>query len=174
MQGPRFILAVLAAGMLALTLLLASCGLSPGARRADAPRAYASRADASRVVPPPVRGLVATLEDEVHDLPGERMAWATYWKLCWEDYPGARAYELQLLTGEGVSPKLRRQSERCVRLEVAKGENAKKLGLVNREVLLALQAGQLAYRVRAVLDEGRVSDWSSPVAAGEAAGTGAR
>jgi hypothetical protein len=155
--------------MAVLALLLASCGLPSGAPRADV-----LGADASRVVRPSVRGLVATLEDEVHELPGERMAWATYWKLCWEDYPGARTYELQTLTGEGASPKLRRQSERCLRLEVVKGENAKKLGFVNREVLLALQAGQLAYRVRAVLDEGRVSDWSSPVAAGKVTGRATR
>jgi hypothetical protein len=51
---------------------------------------------------PPVEGLVATLEDVVRDLPGERIAWATYWKLCWAAYPEVTAYELQTLTVEGA------------------------------------------------------------------------
>jgi hypothetical protein len=42
-----------------------------------------------QVVQPPVTGLVATLEDEMHDLPNARIAWSTYWKLCWSAYPGA-------------------------------------------------------------------------------------
>lgn len=166
LQGPRF---GLAAGMLALMLLPASCGLPSHPPRSGDPSAAAPAG-----VHPPVRGLVATLEDEVHDLPGERMAWATYWTLCWERYPGALAYELETLTGEGASPKLRRQREPCVRIEVVKGKNARQQGFVNREVLLALASGQLAYRVRAVLDNNRVSEWSPPVAVGEAAGTRAR
>lgn len=142
-----------AAATLVLMLLLTSCGLPSGALR---------------VAQPQVRGLVATLEDEVRDLPGERIAWATYWKLCWQSYPGAKGYELETLTGEGASPKLRRQSEPCLRIEAAAGENEKSRGLLNREVLLALQSGQLAYRVRAVLDGNRVSEWSPPLAVGEA------
>jgi hypothetical protein len=116
---------------------------------------------------PPVTGLVATLEDEVRELPGDRMAWSTYWKLCWDVYPQATAYELQVVTGEGSSPKLRRQSERCFRLQAAAGENEKSQGLVNRAMLLVLQAGQLAYRVRAVFSNGRVSAWSLAMAVGE-------
>jgi hypothetical protein len=96
-----------------------------------------------------------------------RLAWSTYWKLCWEEYPGATAYELQALTGEGGARKLRRQRERCFRIEAAKGENEKTQGLANRDLLLALQAGQLAYRVRAALNDHRVSAWSSPAAVGE-------
>jgi len=117
-------------------------------------------------VRPPVEGLVAMLEDEVRDLPGERIAWATYWKLCWAAYPGATAYELQALTSEGASRKLRRQSERCFRIETVKGENDKSRGLISRDLLLAVQTGQLAYRVRAVLDDHRVSAWSRPMAVG--------
>ena len=122
---------------------------------------------AQEVLPPPVEGLVARLEDEVRDLPAGRIGWTTYWQLCWAAYPGATAYELQTLTGEGSSRKLRRQGEPCLRLEAAKGENDRAQGLANRDMLLALQAGQLAYRVRAVLHDHRRSAWSPPLAVGE-------
>lgn len=116
---------------------------------------------------PPLEGIVATFEDEVQDLTGKRIAWSTYWKLCWQSYPGAKVYELQTVTGEGVSPKLRRQSDRCFRIQAAAGENQKSLGLFNRDAILSLQASQLSYRVRAVVDENRVSEWSAAMAVGE-------
>jgi len=103
----------------------------------------------------------------VRELPGDRIAWSTYWKLCWDVSPQATAYELQTVTSEGSSPKLRRQSERCFRLQAATGENEKSQGLVNRAMLLALHEGQLAYRVRAVFDNGQVSVWSLAMEAGK-------
>ncbi len=73
---------------------------------------------------PPVEGLSATLKDEVRNLPVDRIAWSTYWELCWEPYPGAEAYELETLTGEGeASGELRRQEENCFRIKAAAGEN---------------------------------------------------
>lgn len=111
-------------------------------------------------VAPPVQNLSATLEDEVHELPGEEIKWSTYWRLCWADYKGVSEYQLQALTSEGASDKLRRQSERCFRLEVAAGENPKTQGLLNRDLQLAMRSSELAYRVRAVLDDGQVSEWS--------------
>lgn len=126
-----------------------------------------SPSSAHKVVGSPVRGLVATLEDEVSELPGGRIRWSTYWKLCWERYQGAKAYELQSLTSEGISPKLHRQSDRCFRIEAAAGENEKSQGFVNRELLLALQSGQLAYRVRAILDKNHVSEWSPSISVGK-------
>ncbi len=118
------------------------------------------------VLPGPVTNLTATLEDEVQELGGERIKWSTYWKLCWEAPPGAISYELQTLTSEGRSDKLRRQTESCFRLEVAAGDNERGQGFVNREVMLALQAGQLAYRVRAVFAQGRVGEWSAAIPVG--------
>ena len=112
---------------------------------------------------PPVQHLVAKLEDEVHDLPSGRIEWSTYWRLCWDDYDGARAYDLQALTAEGASSKLEHQSDHYFRLEVAKGENLKTQGFVNRDLQLATQSSQLAYRVRAVLADGRASEWSKPL-----------
>ncbi len=151
LREPRFALFVVG---LVSALLLTSCG-SPS----RAPKA---------ALPPPT-GMVATLEDEVRDLPNGRIAWSTYWKLCWEKYPGAKAYELQTVTSEGTSPKLRRLSEPSFRIEVAAGENEKSEGFVNREIQLALQSGQLAYRVRAVLDDNRFSEWSPLMTVGAVA-----
>jgi len=125
-------------------------------------------------VKPPVSGLESTLEDVTQDLSGGRIRWSTYWRLCWTEYPGAQAYELQAQTIEGVASNLRRQTDRCFRLEVAGGENHKSQGLLNRELLLKLQSAQLAYRVRAVLDTNRFSEWSRGAAAGKKVATGSR
>lgn len=151
LQSNRFILP-LAALLLAL---LSSCE---------------TQSSAQQVIAPPVREIVATLEDEVRELPSKRIAWSTYWKLCWQSYPGAKAYELQTLTSEGGSPKLRRISDRCFRLQAAVGQNHKSQGLFNRKAILSLQASQLAYRVRAVLDDNLVSEWSPDIAVGTATG----
>ncbi len=129
---------------------------------------HSSSTAAPQVAPRTVSGLVTTLEDEVRDLPDGQIAWSTYWKLCWDEYPGAQGYELQTMTGEGRSPKLRRQSGRCFRLQAAAGENQKTAGLVNRELQLKLQEGQLGYRVRAVLADNRVSEWSVTMPVGKA------
>ncbi len=123
-----------------------------------------------QVIQPPVSGLVATLEDEVRELPNGRIAWSTYWRLCWAVYPAASMYELQPLTGEGAPKTLRRQRETCMRVQAAAGENEKARGLLNRDVQLSLQRGQLAYQVRAVLGGNRVSAWSRAVAVGETTG----
>jgi hypothetical protein len=144
-----------AAGAALAALALAACDSSSSeqGRRDDRPRA--------------VDGFVAKLEREVRRLPRGRMAWSTYWRLCWARYPGARAYELETLTGEGAPSDLRRQRGRCLRLEVAADENLRSEGFKGERIQLALAASQLAYRVRARLGDGRASRWSEPYAAGE-------
>lgn len=154
-QRLRF--ALLAVCVLAILL---GAGLLGGCSR--------SSTAAPQVAPRTVSGLLTTLEDEVRDLPDGQIAWSTYWKLCWDEYPGAQGYELQTMTGEGRSPKLRRQSGRCFRLQSAAGENQKSAGLVNRDLQLKLQEGQLGYRVRAVLADNRVSEWSVSMPVGKA------
>jgi hypothetical protein len=121
------------------------------------------KAEKQTTVSPPVQDLVATLEDEVQDLPGGEISWSTYWRLCWANYEEASEYELQALTSEGPSHKLRRQSERCFRLEVAAGENPKSEGLLKRDLQLAMRASELSYRVRAVFADGTASAWSQPL-----------
>jgi hypothetical protein len=142
-----------AAGAALAALALAACDSSD-----EEPRA-------SR--PPPVDGIVATLEREQRPLPHQRIAWSTHWRLCWARYPGARGYELETLTGEGAPSDPRRQRGRCLRLEVAADENRRSEGFKGERIQLALAASQLAYRVRAALGNGRVTPWSEPYAAGE-------
>ncbi len=119
-----------------------------------------------QVVQPPVTGLVSTLSDEVQELPAEFIRWSTYWQLCWEPYPEAKEYELQTVLMEGKSPKLKRQSDRCFRIQAASNENQKSQGLLNRDLILLMHKIQLGYRVRAVLDNNRVSEWSPVMAVG--------
>ncbi|MFB2771050.1 hypothetical protein ACE1AT_17420 [Pelatocladus sp. BLCC-F211] len=119
-----------------------------------------------QVVQPPVTGFVSTLSDEVEELPTQLIRWSTYWQLCWEPYPEAKEYELQTVLMEGKSPKLKRQSDRCFRLQVASNENQKSQGLLNRDLILLMHKIQLGYRVRAVLDSNRVSEWSQVMAVG--------
>lgn len=136
--------------------------------------ACGTKAEKQATVSPPVQNLTATLDDEVHDLPDGEIRWTTYWRLCWAKYEGAREYELQAVTPEGASPKLSRQSDTCFRLEVAGGKNPKAQGLLKRDLQLAVRSGELAYRVRAVLADGRASEWSQPVSIAKPAVNGAQ
>ncbi|WP_341530050.1 hypothetical protein WKK05_12540 [Nostoc sp. UHCC 0302] len=119
-----------------------------------------------QVVQAPVTGFVSTLSDEVEELPSDLIRWSTYWQLCWEPYPEAKEYELQTVLMEGKSPKLKRQSDRCFRIQAASNENQKSQGLLNRDLILLMHKIQLGYRVRAVLDDNRVSEWSQVMAVG--------
>jgi len=131
---------------------------------------YSLAADISsnqpQVVQPPITGLVSTLSDEVEELPSDIIRWSTYWQLCWEPYPEAKEYELQTVLMEGKSPKLKRQNDRCFRIQAASNENQKSQGLLNRDLILLMHKIQLGYRVRAVLDDNRVSEWSQVMAVG--------
>ena len=144
---------LLAGAALSLMLLQTACG---------------GYTNAQEIELPAVKNLVATLEDEVRDLGGNKIKWATHWKLCWDKYPEAVAYELQIVTGEGVRAKLRSQSGQCFSIKAAAGENERSQGLLNRELLLLMQSGQLGYRVRAVHEEGRTSRWSATMEVGKA------
>jgi hypothetical protein len=120
---------------------------------------------------PPVRGLTASLEDETQTLDGRRR-WSTYWRLCWTPYPNASGYELQTVTSEGRSPRLKVQTDRCYRLQVAAGFGE---GARGRDLQLQVQSSQLAFRVRAITSDGRRSAWSDTAPAGRtftAAGPG--
>lgn len=157
-QGGQTFLALL--GSLSL---LAGSGCRENEASGDtkpAVEAPAGAAAALAALPPPVTGIRTALRDTVANLPGGQIAWSTYWQLCWAPYAGAQAYELQVSTAEGTSPKLRRRLDSCFRLQVATGQNAKAQGLLDRERLLDLQAGQLSFRVRAVLGPAAFSEWS--------------
>lgn len=78
-----------------------------------------------------INGFVITITDEVHNLHERRIKWKTYWTLCWNGYPQAVAYQIETMTGEGKSPQLIMQQQKCKRIEIASGENKATLGLVN-------------------------------------------
>ncbi|RCJ21672.1 hypothetical protein A6S26_23140 [Nostoc sp. ATCC 43529] len=141
-------------------------GSSIAAQQVAQPRSIDITSNQPQLVQPPITGLVSTLSDEVEELPAELIRWSTYWQLCWEPYPEAKEYELQAVLMEGKSPKLKRQSDRCFRIQAASNENEKSQGLLNRELILLMHKIQLGYRVRAVLDNNRVSEWSPVMAVG--------
>jgi hypothetical protein len=120
-------------------------------------------AESARANLPPITQVTTSLEDEVEDIANGQINWSTYWKLCWEAYPEAETYEIQTSTSEGVSPKLKKQKDTCYRIQIATGTNNKDLGMFNRDKLIKLQMGQLSYRIRAVLKNGNVSEWSASV-----------
>ena len=109
---------------------------------------------------PLVKHITTALEDKTEEMPGGDISWSTYWKLSWDAYPGAEAYELKVITMEGSSPRLRRQAGTSYRLQIAAGRNPKAQGLLNRKKLIDLQMGQLSYQVRAVLPDHQYSAWS--------------
>ena len=116
--------------------------------------------------PSEMNGFIVVLEDEVRDMPNSRIKWNTHWTLCWDEFSNALAYQIETMTGEGKSPHLITQQHKCKRIEVASGENKASLGLVSRDLQIALQSGQLAYRVRAVLPGEHNSPWSAYFAVG--------
>ena len=69
------------------------------------------------------------------------------------------------MTSEGSGTSLRQLEGMCLKLEVARGENDKGAGMPGRDTQLA-EAAALAYRVRAVHDDGTVTPWSVPIPAG--------
>lgn len=140
----------------AVTAVLALALIAPACGHAAPPGVE------PQVTGPPPQHLVVRLEDERHPLADGRVAWRTWWELCWDPYPGARSYEVQVVTGEGVSPRLREQTDRCIRTEAAAGEDSPEALEAKRTTLLVLQEGQLADQVRAVTADDRRSEWTPP------------
>lgn len=101
-------------------------------------------------------------------------SWRTTWMLCWDASPGAVAYEIKTVTGEGASPKLRRQTDRCLRIEAAAGDGPAAERPARRAAQLAAQQGQLAIQVRGVPAHGPAGEWSPAVAVGSEGAAAAR
>lgn len=149
--------------MVRLLQALQVAGMACGLSACSAPSSGGGAPDL-----PPVIGLAASLEDERRPLDGGRLRWSTYWRLTWTPYAEAKEYEVQTVTSEGRSPKLRTLAIPEYRLQVAAGENPAAMGLQGRNVQLEMQGAQLAFRVRAILADGRRSAWSEAAAAGRA------
>ena len=151
----------------AALLLAASCSPAPAP-----PPGTASEEATPTPTPKPQRpkltGLRATLEDEVLDMPDGQLQWRTFWVLSWDEFPGAESYDLQVITAEGRSPKLRSLTEPRYRIEAAKGLNPKADGFVKRDIQLALHAGQLGVTVRAHFPGDRAGAWSETFDVGTA------
>lgn len=116
---------------------------------------------------PAPEGMHAQLQDVVRPAGAGRIAWQTFWKLCWTPVAGAKGYELKRMTSEGAPRQHQRVAGPCWRVEVAAGENARAQGLYRRDLMLQLQAAQASLRVRAAFGQGRVSAWSAEHAVGE-------
>ncbi len=143
--------------LLALTVTLAGCSSGPAA----APPSPAPE----RGSPP--RLLSATVQDAVVPREDGRIAWTTTWRACF----GAGAdtdvalWQTQVVTTEGTAPEVTDLTDGCIDLDVATGVDAADAGMPSREIQLS-DAQALAYRVRALLDDGTTTPWTEPVRVG--------
>ena len=99
---------------------------------------------------------------------GERVTWSSTWTLCWDPFPGAVAYEVQAMTSESASTRIKRVDGPCFSVELAAGDDLAQEVIEKRDVQLAVQRSHLAYRVRATLGGDIVTTWSPAIDAGPA------
>jgi hypothetical protein len=95
-----------------------------------------------------------------------RVSWAATWTLCWDPMPGAIGYDVQAMTSESASPRLKRVEAPCFSVELAAGEDLPADLPGKRDVQLSMQRSQLAYRVRADFGRNVVGSWSQAIDAG--------
>jgi len=108
----------------------------------------------------------ARLDDKTTPKPNGRTSWSTIWRVCFKpDRADTTRMEAQAVTPEGSGTSLRKLVNRCLELEVARGENDAGAGRPGRDTQLA-EAAALAYRVRAVHQDGTVTPWTAPIPAG--------
>lgn len=157
---------LIAAGLLAGLLAFPAGAAGPHSHRHHAgdDAAVADR-------PPPPAGFVRTLEDETRAAAPGRVAWSTYWKLCWDPVATARHYEIRLVTSEGAPRTPKHLVATCYRIEAAAGENPVGEGMPKRELMLSMQAAQAALQVRAVFADGRATAWSTEQPIGDLRGS---
>jgi len=151
---------VLLAGLGLVGLLPAGCSTpaSPGRSQTSPTRPVQAGS--------PVEMVEARLQDRTTPLPNRRISWSTTWRVCFApDRADTTRMEAQAVTSEGAGTSLRQLEGRCLKLEVARGENDKGAGMSGRDTQLA-EAAALAYRVRAVHGDGSVSPWTKPIPAG--------
>ena len=114
----------------------------------------------------PVEVVEALLNDEMTTEQNGRVSWTTTWRACFEQYGGnTTRFEAQAVTTEGSGTSLRELDGQCLELDIASGVNDAAAGMLGRDIQLA-EASTLAYRVRAVLDDGTVTPWTDPVRVG--------
>ena len=107
----------------------------------------------------------ATLTDDVDPAAG---TWSTAWEACFAALTGEgdlERWEVQVITAEGVSPRVQRLPGQCLELLLAQGQGTTPHDAPARVAALA-DAASLAYRARGVRADGTVTPWTDPVAAG--------
>ena len=151
---------VLLAGLSLACLLPAGCSSPAGPRPSQASQSQSVEAGS------PLEMVEARVDDKVTPAPNGRIAWSTTWRICFApDRVDTAQMEAQAVTSEGSGTSLRQLEGKCLKLEVARGENDKGAGMFGRDTQLA-QAGALAYRIRAVHGDGTVTPWTKPIPAG--------
>ncbi|WP_104126563.1 hypothetical protein [Cryobacterium sp. Y57] len=114
----------------------------------------------------PVEVVEAVLNDEMTAEQNGRISWTTTWRACFErDGGNTTRFEAQAVTTEGAGTSLRKMDGQCLELDIASGVNDAAAGMLGRDIQLA-EASTLAYRVRAVLDDGAVTPWTEPIRVG--------
>ncbi len=113
-----------------------------------------------------VTNLRVALSTVTTPVPSGLVSWTTTWTLCWDPLPGAIAYDIQAMTSESASARLRRSVSPCFMVDVAAGEDLETEVAAKRDTQVAMQRAQIAYRVRADLGSNVVSTWSPAIDAG--------
>ena len=106
----------------------------------------------------------ASVADDVDVTAG---TWSTTWTACFSSGTGDAEmdhWEVQAVTSEGTSPRIRTLDRDCVELQLAQGSGSPE-GDPGRLAALS-DAADLAYRARGVREDGTVTPWTDPVPAG--------
>lgn len=141
-------------------LLFAGC--SSPATTLQSKTSSTERVEAGR----PVQVVKAMLDDTTKPEQGGKTSWSTTWRVCFKpDRADVTRLEAQAVTTEGSGTSLRELKGNCLELVVARGQGNVEAGMPGRDAQLA-EAAALAYRVRAVHDDGTVTPWTEPIPAG--------
>ncbi|MSQ43018.1 MAG: hypothetical protein EXR45_02230 [Chloroflexi bacterium] len=114
-----------------------------------------------------IAGFTTSVKSTFAPLGSGLVKWRADWSLCWDRTPNAIGYDITVLTSEGISPRLRRQTTTCLVVEVAAGEHPPDRIEREQGIQMSIQRSQLSYRVRAALPNSQVGEWSREVSAGE-------
>ena len=145
--------------------LLAVCSTPPGAGQAETSSSETSPTKAVEVGRP-VEVVEALLRDKTTTGQDGRTSWTTTWRVCFAaNRADMTRLEALAVTTEGTGTSLRELEGKCLELDVARGQGKADAGIPGRKAQLA-EAGALAYRVRAVHDDGTVTPWTEPIHAG--------
>lgn len=156
------------AALLTHACLVSAAPAAPNATEKQATPTTPAATPATVPASAPVPRWHATLDDVRHDEARGMWSWQVLWRVCITP-PEGQAHsgwilERRTLSGEGASRRIVSPAPACHALEVARGRNPRAKGMPQREVLLAMQASQLAYQFRWRHPQGLTGPWTSPIA----------